>query len=195
MSSSFDTWRTQVLVLKKQAETLFKIAMRWANRTLYAALSLWILRARREKYVRRAAMQLLHKGENVPLNSAFDTWVLYTCREHRMREIEANNLVSSYMSEKEAEWESETSVLRSVVDELHEEVHTLQGEFESAHLTTVRRAKELILREQTRAQERLDDAALELERVRTELIHSTSQPVKKGRGGDGAETRRHMAFF
>jgi hypothetical protein len=55
--------------------------------------------------------------------------------------------------------------------------------------------QDLILREHTRAQERLDDAALELERVRTELIHSTSQPVKKGRGGDGAESRRHMAFF
>ena len=131
--------------------------------------------------------------EERALNSAFDTWLLYTCREQRTREIEANNLVSSYMSEKEAEWESETSLLRCVVDELHDEVYTLQDEFETAHLTTVRRAQDLILREQAKAQERLDEAALELERVRTELIHSTSKPPTPS--DSVGKSRRHMAFF
>jgi hypothetical protein len=78
--------------------------MRWANRTLSAAFSVWISRARREQVcASMLQMQVLDKGKNAPLDSAFDTWVLHTCREQRLREIEANNLVSSYMSEKEAE--------------------------------------------------------------------------------------------
>jgi len=103
MASAFDTWHTHVLFFNKQAETLFKIAMRWATRTLSTAFSVWISRARREQYVRDVEMQVLNKRKNAPLDSAFDTWLLHTCREQRVREIEANNLVSTYMSEKEAE--------------------------------------------------------------------------------------------
>jgi outer membrane murein-binding lipoprotein Lpp len=58
------------------------------------------------------------------------------------------------------QWESEASVLRSAVDELHSEVYTLHDEFESAHSTAVRRAADLILRQHTRAQERLDEAQI-----------------------------------
>ena len=51
-------------------------------------------------------------------------------------------------------------MLRSAVDELHSEVYTLKVDFESAHSNAVRRAADLILRQQTRAKERLDEAQL-----------------------------------
>ena len=142
--------------------------------------------------MRRMETEIISRWLKLPINQAFDTWLLYTCREQRMREIEANNLVSAYMSEKEAEWESESSLLRSAVDDLHEEVYTLQDEFSEAHMTTVRRAQDLILREQFKAQERLDEAALELERVRAELLRSSSKPPTPASEG---KSRRHMAFF
>ena len=68
-----------------------------------------------------------------------------------------------------------------------------QDDFAAAHMTTMRRAQDLIMREQTKAQERLEDAALELERVRTELIHSTSKTSTPSESGTRA--RKHMAFF
>jgi hypothetical protein len=43
---------------------------------------------------------------------------------------------------------------------LHSEVYTLQDEFESAHSTVLRRAADLILRQQTQAQERLNEAQI-----------------------------------
>jgi hypothetical protein len=58
------------------------------------------------------------------------------------------------------QWDSEASELRSAVDELHSEVYTLQDEFESAHSTVLRRAADLILRQQTQAQERLNEAQI-----------------------------------
>ena len=136
--------------------------------------------------------QLALQSSKRYLNASFDTWLLYTCREQRLREIEANNLVSSYMSDREAEWESESALLRAAVDDLQTEVLTLQQDFEAAHKTTVRRAHELILREQAKAEERLDDAALELERVRAELLSSTSKPTTPS---ESSKQRRHMAFF
>ena len=126
------------------------------------------------------------------IDSAFDTWLLYTCREQRLREIEANNLVSTYMSEREAEWESENWRLHAAVEDLHKEVYTLHDEFTAAQLKTVERAKQLVLREQMQAQERLDDSAMELERLRAEFL-SSSQPATPGAGK--AKPRRHMAFF
>ena len=60
-------------------------------------------------------------------------------------------------------------------------------------MTTVRRAQDLILREQAKAQERLEEAAVELERVREEFIRSTSKPPTPS--SEGARKRNHMAFF
>ena len=59
-------------------------------------------------------------------------------------------------------------------------------------LLPVERAKQLVLREQVQAQERLDDSAMELERLRAEFL-SSSQPATPGAGK--AKPRRHMAFF
>lgn len=129
------------------------------------------------------------------LSHSFDSWFLYTCREHRAREVEANNLVSTYMSEREAEWDSESSLLRAAVDQLHDEVYTLHDEFAEAQKDTILRAQDLIMREQNKAQDRLDEAALELERVRIELMSSTSKPPTPASGNGSKQRRQHMAFF
>ena len=121
--------------------------------------------------------------------------MLYTCRQQRAREVEANNLVSTYMSEREAEWDSESSLLRAAVDQLHDEVTTLHDEFADAQKDTILRAQDLILREQNKAQDRLDEAALELERVRMELMSSTSKPPTPASGNGSKLRRQHMAFF
>lgn len=186
-------WYQHAATRRKQVECLIKIALRWTSRLASLAFSTWVSRARKEGQKRGFEQKVIDRWVTMPLNSAFDSWLLYTCREQRQREIAANNLVSTYMSEKEAEWESESSLLRSAVDELHDEVYTLQDDFAAAHMTTMRRAQDLIVREQTKAQERLEEAALELERVRTELLSSTSKPATPSESG--AKSRKHMAFF
>jgi hypothetical protein len=191
---AFNTWNKNADLFQYQETTLCKIALRWTNRALAAAFTTWSHMARKKTRMRAMEEAVLSRCVKTDVGCAFDSWLFWTCLEQRSREIESNNLVNTYMSEKEAKWESESSLLRAAVDEMTEEVETLHSEFATAHMMTVRRAQDLLKREQFKAQQRLQEAALELERVRAELEQHQN---KKHRSSDaeGAKSRRHMAFF